>query len=109
MWTRLITDLFPRFSRGSVQTILPLNQKLRTGRLCSSYDEKIKDLEKDALSVWEETQRCRKRKRDSEERLEEVQHDLQSVKVITDWKLHLFDWHAMLIAYCHLAVCVIAY
>ncbi|KAK3221082.1 hypothetical protein Dsin_015052 [Dipteronia sinensis] len=68
------------FSRGSVQTILPLNKKMRTGRLCSSYDEKIKDLEKDALNVREESQRCRKRKRDSEERLKDLEHHLHSVK-----------------------------
>ncbi|KAL5810852.1 hypothetical protein ACOSQ4_027420 [Xanthoceras sorbifolium] len=68
------------FSRGSVQTILPLSKKLRTGRLCSSYDEKIKDLEKDALNVREEAQKCRKRKRDSEERLQDLQHYLQSLK-----------------------------
>ncbi|KAK1578542.1 hypothetical protein Q3G72_031095 [Acer saccharum] len=68
------------FSRGSVQTILPLNKKMRTGRLCSSYDEKIKDLEKDALNVREEAQRCRKRKRDSEERLKDLEHHLHSVK-----------------------------
>ncbi|KAL5744271.1 hypothetical protein ACOSQ2_027387 [Xanthoceras sorbifolium] len=68
------------FSRGSVQTILPLSKKLRTGRLCSSYDEKIKDLEKDALNVREEAQKCRKRKRDSEDRLQDLQHYLQSLK-----------------------------
>lgn len=79
--------MFPRFSRGSVQTILPANKKIRTGRLCSSYDEKIKDLERDALSVQEEAQQCRKRKRDSEERLQDLQQHIHSVKVITERKL----------------------
>ncbi|XP_044506156.1 structural maintenance of chromosomes protein 6B [Mangifera indica] len=68
------------FSRGSVQTILPSNKKLRTGRLCSSYDEKIKDLEREASNVQEEAQQCRRRKRDSEEKLQDLQHHLQSVK-----------------------------
>ncbi|KAH9647771.1 Structural maintenance of chromosomes protein 6B [Citrus sinensis] len=69
-----------RFSRGSVQTILPLNRRLRTGRLCGSYDEKIKDLERAALHVQEEAQQCRKRKRDSEERLQDLQQHQQNVK-----------------------------
>lgn len=68
------------FSRGSVQTILPLNRRLRTGRLCSSYDEKIKDLERVALRVQEEAQQCRKRKRDSEERLQDLQQHQQNIK-----------------------------
>ncbi|KAH9647775.1 Structural maintenance of chromosomes protein 6B [Citrus sinensis] len=68
------------FSRGSVQTILPLNRRLRTGRLCGSYDEKIKDLERAALHVQEEAQQCRKRKRDSEERLQDLQQHQQNVK-----------------------------
>ncbi|KAJ0099895.1 hypothetical protein Patl1_19829 [Pistacia atlantica] len=68
------------FSRGSVQTILPSNKKLRTGRLCSSYDEKIKDLEREASNVQEEAQQCRRRKRDSEDTFQDLQHHLQSVK-----------------------------
>ncbi|KAL9409424.1 hypothetical protein AB3S75_047756 [Citrus x aurantiifolia] len=68
------------FSRGSVQTILPLNRRLRTGRLCGSYDEKIKDLERAALHVQEEAQQCRKRKRDSEERHQDLQQHQQNVK-----------------------------
>ncbi|KAH9678475.1 Structural maintenance of chromosomes protein 6B [Citrus sinensis] len=68
------------FSRGSVQTILPLNRRIRTGRLCGSYDEKIKDLERAALHVQEEAQQCRKRKRDSEERLQDLQQHQQNVK-----------------------------
>ncbi|KAL9409425.1 hypothetical protein AB3S75_047756 [Citrus x aurantiifolia] len=73
-------ELFDRFSRGSVQTILPLNRRLRTGRLCGSYDEKIKDLERAALHVQEEAQQCRKRKRDSEERHQDLQQHQQNVK-----------------------------
>ncbi|KAL9412027.1 hypothetical protein AB3S75_045604 [Citrus x aurantiifolia] len=68
------------FSRGSVQTILPLHRSLRTGRLCGSYDEKIKDLERAALHVQEEAQQCRKRKRDSEERLQDLQQHQQNIK-----------------------------
>lgn len=82
---QFISDI-PRFSRGSVQTILPLNRRLRTGRLCGSYDEKIKDLERAALHVQEEAQQCRKRKRDSEERHQDLQQHQQNVKVIAEWK-----------------------
>lgn len=67
-----------------MQTILPLKKNLRTGRLCSSYDELIKDLENEALAVQQEAEGCRKRKRELEGELQGVQHRLQSVKVIVE-------------------------
>jgi hypothetical protein len=71
-----------RFSRGSVQTTLPPNKKQRSGRLCSSFDDQIKDLQRDASNVKEEAQQRRRRKRDAEESLQGLQEYLQSVKVI---------------------------
>ncbi|KAK4570872.1 hypothetical protein RGQ29_029649 [Quercus rubra] len=73
-------DGYKMFSRGSVQTILPPNRKLRRGRLCSSFDGQINDLQRDASHVNEEAQQRRRRKRDAEGRLQDLQEDLQSVK-----------------------------
>lgn len=68
------------FSRGSVQTVLPPNKRVRTGRLCSSYDDQINELKRQVLSVQEEAQQCRRRKRDVEEKLQDLQENLRNVK-----------------------------
>lgn len=70
-----------RFSRGSVQTVLPPNKKLRTGRLCSSYDEQIKKLEQQASVAERNTEESRKRKRDVESYLNNLQVELKNAKV----------------------------
>ncbi|KAL2920477.1 Structural maintenance of chromosomes protein 6B [Bienertia sinuspersici] len=68
------------FSRGSVQTILPPNKRARTGRLCSSFDDQIKDLEKDALFVREQFQNARQQKRAAEDEVRVLHEKLQSIK-----------------------------
>ncbi|EEF51573.1 structural maintenance of chromosomes protein 6B [Ricinus communis] len=73
-------DGYKMFSRGSVQTVLPPNKKARTGRLCSSYDDQIKDLEQDASHVRKKAEESRKRKRDSEANLQNLQRDLKNAK-----------------------------
>ncbi|KAJ8747970.1 hypothetical protein K2173_014372 [Erythroxylum novogranatense] len=73
-------DGYKMFSRGSVQTVLPPNKKLRTGRLCASYDSQIMRLEEDATYVRNESEECRKRKRDYELNLQDLQHNLKAVK-----------------------------
>jgi structural maintenance of chromosomes protein 6 len=40
-----------RFSRGSVQTILPPIRNLRAGRLCTSLGERIAEMEKEATEI----------------------------------------------------------
>lgn len=70
-----------RFSRGSAQTILPPNKNLRAGRLCSSFDNEIKYLERDALEAKEKAQKGRGVKRAKEEELRNLQNMLSSVKV----------------------------
>ncbi|XAR56052.1 hypothetical protein NMG60_11036347 [Bertholletia excelsa] len=66
------------FSRGSAQTILPPNKKARTSRLCGSYDEQIKILERDALNAQEQAQQLRGKKRNAEEAVLEISNKLQS-------------------------------
>ncbi|XP_028088546.1 structural maintenance of chromosomes protein 6B-like [Camellia sinensis] len=68
------------FSRGSAQTILPPNKKARNSRLSGSYDDQIKNLERDALNAKEQAQQARGRKRSVEEGLQELNNKLQSAK-----------------------------
>lgn len=70
-----------RFSRGSVQTILPPVRRPRSGRLCSSFEDQIKSLERDAFNVKQEAEQCRKRKRVSEEQLRDLEDNLSNAKV----------------------------
>lgn len=74
------SDGYRMFSRGSVQTILPPNKKARTGRLCSSFDSQIKDLERYALDIQEHGQEVKRKKRNAEEELQDLQDKLQSIK-----------------------------
>ncbi|GLT83987.1 hypothetical protein SLE2022_022470 [Rubroshorea leprosula] len=73
-------DGYKMFRRGSVQTILPPNKKSRIGRLSGSFDHHIQDLEKDASIMKEETQLCRKRKKEIEEKLKGFQSNIHIVK-----------------------------
>lgn len=68
------------FFRGSAQTILPPNKNARSGRLCSSYDDQIKNYELEAVNIQEQTQQCRGKKRDAEKGIQSLQDKLQSVK-----------------------------
>lgn len=77
----MIFCFVPRFSRGSVQTILPPNKRLRTSGLCSSFDGHITDLERDALKEGEEAQQLKQKKRQAEEKFRGLQSSEQSVKV----------------------------
>ncbi|KAJ9678693.1 hypothetical protein PVL29_020777 [Vitis rotundifolia] len=74
------SDGYRMFSRGSVQTILPPNKKARTGRLCSSFDSQIKDLERYALDIQEHGQEVKRKKSNAEEELQDLQDKLQSIK-----------------------------
>nr|DAD47780.1 TPA_asm: hypothetical protein HUJ06_017718 [Nelumbo nucifera] len=68
------------FSRGSVQTILPPNKKIRSGRLSSSFDDQIKDLEKDSLKAQEQAQESRGKKRNAEQSLWNLEEKIKSIK-----------------------------
>lgn len=73
-------DGYKMFSRGSVQTVLPPNKKLRAGRLCGSFDDQIRNLDQSKSNVQKEADQCRKRKRDSEASLQHLQHGLKIMK-----------------------------
>ncbi|KAL6580582.1 hypothetical protein OROMI_008606 [Orobanche minor] len=74
------SDGYKMFSRGSAQTILPPNKNFRAGRLCCSFDEEIKNMERMALEAEENVQRSRGVKRAKEEDLRNLQDQLTSVK-----------------------------
>ncbi|XVF11208.1 hypothetical protein REPUB_Repub08aG0006200 [Reevesia pubescens] len=73
-------DGFRMFSRGSVQTILPLKKTLRIGRLCGSFDNQIKEFERHASDVQQDIEQCKSRKRDSEKKLQDFGRRLDNVK-----------------------------
>ncbi|KAI4323824.1 hypothetical protein L6164_023401 [Bauhinia variegata] len=74
------SDGYKMFSRGSVQTVLPPNKRLRTGRLCSSFDNDIKSLEHDASQQKEIADDCRRSKREAEIKLEDLDRKLKHIK-----------------------------
>lgn len=73
-------DGYKMFSRGSVQTVLPPNKKLKTGRLCSSYDDQIRELNHQKSSVQTQVQESHKRKRAYESKVQDLQRSLKDVK-----------------------------
>lgn len=74
------SDGYRMFSRGSVQTTLPPNRRIRSGRLCSSVDDQIYRLENDSSRVHEVIREKRGRKREAEIALRDLEATLQSVK-----------------------------
>ncbi|CAK9323877.1 unnamed protein product [Citrullus colocynthis] len=56
-----------------LKTILPPVRRPRSGRLCSSFEDQIKSLERAALNVKQEAEQSRKRKRVSEEQLRDLE------------------------------------
>ncbi|PIA35639.1 hypothetical protein AQUCO_03500177v1 [Aquilegia coerulea] len=68
------------FFRNSVETILPPNKWMRTGRLARSFDGQIKKLENDGSQLQELARQGRGRKRDAEEAIQDLQARYSSVK-----------------------------
>ncbi|KAK7255916.1 hypothetical protein RIF29_29344 [Crotalaria pallida] len=68
------------FWRGSVQTHHPPLQWMRTGRLCSSFEDQIKDLEIEASDEQKAANDFKRNKREAEIKLEELDRNLNSVK-----------------------------
>ncbi|XP_051143758.1 structural maintenance of chromosomes protein 6B [Andrographis paniculata] len=74
------SDGYKMFSRSSAQTILPPNKNLRAGRLCGSFENEIKHLQRDALEAKENVQHGRGLKRGKEEELRNLQQELSIIK-----------------------------
>ncbi|XP_073004017.1 structural maintenance of chromosomes protein 6B-like isoform X3 [Typha latifolia] len=74
------SDGYRMFYRGSVQTTLPPNRRGRTGRLCSSLDARINNIQQEASKLQEVLQEGRGRKRNSEEVCRSLELQIQSLK-----------------------------
>ncbi|XP_038976573.1 structural maintenance of chromosomes protein 6B isoform X4 [Phoenix dactylifera] len=74
------SDGYRMFYRGSVQTTLPPNKRARSGRLRSSIDDEIYNIQNEASKVKELVQESRGRKRDSEEALRDLELNVQNTK-----------------------------
>ncbi|KAF4372089.1 hypothetical protein F8388_000305 [Cannabis sativa] len=73
-------DGYKMFSRASVETILPPNKSTRPPRLCSSYDEQIKNFQSHALDVQKIAQECMGRKRQAEREVEDLHESIRNIK-----------------------------
>lgn len=74
------SDGFRMFFRGSVQTTLPPNRRIRNGRLCSSIDNQIHDLEKETHFSQEVIKAVKERKRNADTASQELEKEVQNVK-----------------------------
>ncbi|KAK8956890.1 hypothetical protein KSP39_PZI000704 [Platanthera zijinensis] len=74
------SDGFRMFCRGSVQTTLPPNKRIKNGRLCSSIDNQILDLEKEGSFAQEVIKEAKERKRNADIASQELEKDVQNVK-----------------------------
>ncbi|KAG0457174.1 hypothetical protein HPP92_022331 [Vanilla planifolia] len=74
------SDGFRMFCRGSVQTTLPPNKRIRNGRLCSSIENQIQDLENELKIVQELLKDGKLRKRNVEIASQNLEAELQNLK-----------------------------
>ncbi|KAK9120624.1 hypothetical protein Syun_018241 [Stephania yunnanensis] len=66
-----------RFSRGSVETVLPPFKKMRTGRLCESFDDQIQSFQKEASELQEVARQGRGKKRNAEDSIQQLRNKRQ--------------------------------
>ncbi|KAJ3693422.1 hypothetical protein LUZ60_008902 [Juncus effusus] len=74
------SDGYRMFYRGSVQTTLPPNRRGRAGRLCSSLEDKINDVQEETSKMQQVVQEFRGKKRTSDEERRKLESKLQSIK-----------------------------
>ncbi|KAK8964204.1 hypothetical protein KSP40_PGU012886 [Platanthera guangdongensis] len=74
------SDGFRMFCRGSVQTTLPPNKRIKNGRLCSSIDNQILDHEKEVSFAQEVIKEAKERKRNADIASQELEKDVHNVK-----------------------------
>ncbi|KAJ3698353.1 hypothetical protein LUZ61_002058 [Rhynchospora tenuis] len=74
------SDGYKLFLRGSVETILNPDRRHRTGRLCSSLDDKISYVQEEAFKVKELIQEAKGKKRRFDEQQRKLDSTFQSLK-----------------------------
>ncbi|XP_010523157.1 PREDICTED: structural maintenance of chromosomes protein 6B-like [Tarenaya hassleriana] len=72
-------DGYRMYSRGPVQTTLPPRPRKPT-RLCASFEDQIKDLEREVLKEQNEMHQCTRQKRDAKENLEDLELNFRRLK-----------------------------
>ncbi|KAH9328585.1 hypothetical protein KI387_000693, partial [Taxus chinensis] len=90
-------DGFKMFSRGSVQTTLPPDRRIRVGRLCAAIGEKIDEYENEASKILELIKLADNQKSKADKTLRDLRDNLQSTKrrlvelerFVTSKRLHL--------------------
>ncbi|KAK9095454.1 hypothetical protein Scep_026923 [Stephania cephalantha] len=68
---------YKMFSRGSVETVLPPFKKMRTGRLCQSFDDQIQSFQKEASELQEVARQGRGKKRNAEDSIQQLRNKRQ--------------------------------
>ncbi|KAK9144386.1 hypothetical protein Sjap_004289 [Stephania japonica] len=71
---------YKMFSRGSVETVLPPFKKMRTGRLCQSFDDQIQSFQKEASELQELARQGRGKKRNAEDSIQQLRNKRQRFK-----------------------------
>lgn len=74
------SDGFRMFRRGPVETTLPPNKRIRSGRLCGSVDEQISICEDEALNLKQVIKQGNSRKRSAEEEIRNLNSSVHDIK-----------------------------
>ncbi|MBA0593172.1 hypothetical protein Gorai_010129, partial [Gossypium raimondii] len=69
-----------RFSRGSVQTVLPINKNLKIGRLRGSFGDQVKEFESHVSNIQQDIDQCKSRKRELEKKVQDFNRKLDNKK-----------------------------
>ena len=67
--------------RGNAETTLPLDSRIRTGRLCAAVEDVIHQLEKDMSSLKKEAMLKDEQKQKAEMALQKIKNELQNYRV----------------------------
>lgn len=73
---------FLRFSRGLVQTVLPVHKNLKIGRLRGSFGDQVKEFESHVSNIQQDIDQCKSRKRELEKKVQDFNRKLDNKKVI---------------------------
>ncbi|KAG4116970.1 hypothetical protein ERO13_D12G200300v2 [Gossypium hirsutum] len=73
-------DGFKMFSRGSVQTVLPINKNLKIGRLRGSFGDQVKEFESHVSNIQQDIDQCKSRKRELEKKVQDFNRKLDNKK-----------------------------
>ncbi|KHG08039.1 smc6 [Gossypium arboreum] len=69
-----------RFSRGSVQTVLPINKNLKIGRLRGSFGDQVKEFESHVSNIQQDIDQRKSRKRELEKKVQDFNRKLDNKK-----------------------------